>query len=200
MTRVYTAPDTLPHEPPPSRCRRECCWTPHGHSAVAPADCTCHEGTPMADRTPPATLRTIDRRDAADGTRRCVLTGTAGDRIVPQHRQGGMGGRPDKHRPANVLWADSLLNGLIESDAEWQAIAKAWGAKVPIWVRDVTLVPVFYRFEHAWFLLEGDARRQITAVDALDRMLEAYGDDYLAWKAIADDSERSRALLNRAVL
>ncbi|WP_336633665.1 MULTISPECIES: hypothetical protein [unclassified Microbacterium] len=151
----------------------------------------------MASRTPPATLRALDRRDAADGTRRCVLTGTEGDRIVPQHRQGGMGGRPDKHRPVNVLWADSILNGLIESDADWQATAKAWGVKVPLWVRDVTLVPVFYRFEHAWFTLDDDTRTPISAVDALDRMHAVYGDDYLEWKATADDTDRSHLLMRR---
>ena len=151
----------------------------------------------MADRTPPATLRALDARDADDGTRRCVMTGTEGDRIIPQHRQGGMGGRRDKHQPVNVLWLDSILNGLIEHDAGWQATAKAWGVKVPIWVRDVAAVPVFFRFEHAWFVLEGDGRREITAADALERMLDVYGDDYLQWKVVADDSERSRVLLMR---
>lgn len=194
--RVYVAPDTLPHDPPASRCRRACCWTPLGHSAAA-SDCTCHEGALMADRTPAVTIRTIDRRDAADGTRRCVLTSAEGDRIVPQHRQGGMGGRRDKHRPENVLWADSLLNGLIEADADLQAIAKAWGVKVPIWVRDITLVPVFYRFEHAWFVLEGDNRREITALDAIDRMDDVYGDEYFEWKAIADDTARARLMFTR---
>lgn len=199
MTRVYASPDTLPHDPPLSRCRRACCWTPLGHSAVAPTNCTCHEGEPMASRTPPATLRALDRRDAPDGTRRCVLTGTEGDRIVPQHRQGGMGGRPDKHRPANVLWADSILNGLIESDAGWQATAKAWGVKVPLWVRDVSLVPVFYRFEHAWFVLDDVGRREVSAIEALDMMLDVYGDDYLEWKAIADDTDRARTLYARGL-
>ena len=151
----------------------------------------------MADRTPAATIRTIDERDADDGTRRCVMTGTEGDRIIPQHRQGGMGGRPDKHRPVNVLWLDSLMNGHIESDAHWQATAKAWGVKVPLWVRDVAVVPVYFRFEHAWFLLEGDGRREISAVDALDRMLEVYGDDYLLWKAAADNTHRAHVLLSR---
>ncbi len=191
----FAAPDTLPHDAPLSRCARACCWTPLGHSMAA-TTCTCHEGEPMADRTPAATLQALDKRD---GVRRCVMTGTEGDRIIPQHRQGGMGGRKDKHQPVNVVWLDSILNGLIEHDAGWQDTARAWGVKVPIWVRDVAAVPVYFRFEHAWFVLEGDGRRQITAVDALDRMLEAYGDDYLAWKAIADDSERSRALLNRTV-
>lgn len=189
----FAAPETLPHDDPPSRCARACCWTPLGHSTAA-TDCTCHEGAPMADRTPAATLRALDARD---GARRCVMTGTEGDRIIPQHRQGGMGGRTDKHRPVNVLWLDSILNGHIESDADWQATAKAWGVKVPIWIRDVTSVPVYFRFEHAWFTLEGDNRTPISSVEALDRMLEIYGDDYLLWKAIADDNDRSRALLMR---
>lgn len=188
----FVAPETYPHEQP-SPCKRNCCWTPHGHSTAA-TTCTCHQGVPMASRTPAITLLAIERRD---GVRRCVMTGTEGDRIVPQHRQGGMGGRADKHRPCNVVWLDSLVNGHVEADAEWQAIAKAWGVKVPIWVADVTAVPVYFRFEHAWFLLEGESRRLITPIDALDRMLAVYGDDYLLWKGIADDTDRSRALFLR---
>lgn len=146
----------------------------------------------MADRTPAATLRAMDTRD---GVRRCVLTGVESDRVVPQHRQGGMGGRPDKHRPENVLWCDSILNGLIESDATWQDIAKAWGVKVPIWVRDVTAVPVFFRHEHAWFAITREGRREIPALEALDMMLAVYGDDYFTWKIAADSTDR--ALLYR---
>jgi hypothetical protein len=145
----------------------------------------------MADRTPAATLRVLDQRD---GTRRCVMTGTEGDRIIPQHRQGGMGGRRDKHLPVNVLWLDSLLNGIIESDAAWQAAAKAWGVKVPIWVGDVSTVPVYFRFEGGWFLLDGDVRHTITAVDALDRMHAIYGDEYFTWKALVDGTERAHLL------
>lgn len=142
----------------------------------------------MADRTPAATLRAVERRD---GSRRCVMTGAESDRVVPQHRKGGMGGRPDKHRPENVLWFDSLLNGLIESDAHWQQLAKAWGVKVPLWVADVSTVPVFFRFERAWFVLEGDTRRQITRAEAIDMMVTHYGPEYLEWDAAADDSVRA---------
>ena len=83
------------------------------------------------------------------------------------------------------------------ADADLQAMAKAWGVKVPIWVRDITLVPVFFRFEHAWFVLEGDGRREITALEAVDRMEDVYGDEYFEWKAIADDTDRARLLFTR---
>lgn len=149
----------------------------------------------MASRTPPATLRALDRRD---GARRCVMTGEETDRVVPQHRQGGMGGRPDKHRPENVLWLDSIINGLIESDAEWAGAAKAHGVKVPLWVKDVSLVPVFFTHEHAWFRLNGNEREQVSAVTALDMMLDVYPEsEYLEWKALADDTDRARALRGR---
>lgn len=149
----------------------------------------------MARHVPTTHLRTLEARDG----RRCVITATEGERLIPQHRQGGMGGRPDKHRLPNLLWLDSILNGHIESDATWQASAKAWGVKVPIWVTDVTRVPVFFRHEHAWFALDGIGRMEISALDALDRMLDVYGDEYLTWKAIADDSERAGAIWRRGL-
>lgn len=152
----------------------------------------------MADRTPKKVIAALDRRDASTA-RTCVMTGTESDRIVPQHRQGGMGGRPDKHRLENVLWLDSLFNGFIESDAEWAAHAQAWGVKVPLWVKDVSRVPVYFAAELAWFVLEGDARRQITAVEAMSMMFDVYGEDYLLWKAIADGTGRARTLYLRSV-
>lgn len=136
----------------------------------------------MSDRVPRAQLVALSERDGFV----CAWTATTTDRLVPQHRQGGAGGRPDKHRPENLLWLDSLLNGLIEADASLAEIAKAYGIKVPIWMKDVSAVPVFYAHEHRWFLLEGRTRREITAVDAMDRMHTLYGDEYFQWKARAD--------------
>ncbi|KSU52870.1 hypothetical protein [Microbacterium enclense] len=148
----------------------------------------------MSDRrVPRRQLEALSRRDGFV----CVWTATEGDRLVPQHRQGGMGGRPDKHRTENLLWLDSLLNGGIEADADLAEIAKAYGIKVPIWVPDVAAVPVFFAHEHAWFLLEGDERREISAVEALDRMHQIYGDEYFAWKARADQSPRAALLALR---
>lgn len=138
----------------------------------------------MSDRVPRAQLVALSERDGFV----CAWTATTGDRLVPQHRQGGMGGRPNKHRTENLLWLDSILNGLIESSADLAEIAKAHGIKVPIWVADVAAVPVFFAADSAWFLLEGNGRRQITAEDALDRMHQVYGDEYFQWKAHADQS------------
>lgn len=150
----------------------------------------------MADHVPARVLRALDARDAPYG-RVCVMTGTSSERIVPQHRAGGMGGRKGKHQLPNLLWMDSITNGLIETDADWQAVAKAWGVKISLHV-EATLVPVFFRHEHAWFVLEGDTRREVPALVALDMMLDVYGDQYLTWKTVADSTGRALALWRRS--
>ena len=152
----------------------------------------------MGDHVPKKMLVKLDARDAERG-RACVMTGTQTERNVPQHRQGGMGGRPGKHRLENLLWLDSLINGWIEDDAEWAAHAQAWGIKVPVWVRDVSKVPVYFAAEMTWFALEGETRRPIPALVALDMMLEVYGEDYLLAKAVADGTARAHALYLRSV-
>jgi hypothetical protein len=135
-------------------------------------------------------LRDLERRDG----RVCAMTATTGDRLVPQHRAGGMGGRKNKHELPRLLWLDSIVNGWIESDPIWQATAKAWGVKISLHA-DPTKVPVFFQHEHAWFVLEGDGRKFVTATVALDMMLDVYDEDaYFAWKSIADDTAQSRAL------
>ncbi|GGD33274.1 hypothetical protein GCM10010915_12080 [Microbacterium faecale] len=148
----------------------------------------------MTIRTPARALRALEDRDG----RVCVMTAAAGETLSPQHRQGGAGGRRDKHRLANLLWLDSIANGLIESDPEWQAIAKAWGVKISLHA-DPELIPVFYRHLHAWFVLEGDERHEVSAAVALDMMLAFYGETYLMWKAIADGTDRAWALAARGI-
>ncbi|MDQ1111106.1 hypothetical protein QE418_000554 [Microbacterium testaceum] len=147
----------------------------------------------MSDRrVPKRQLEALSRRDGFV----CVWTATTGDRLVPQHRQGGMGGRPDKHRTENLLWLDSQLNGLIEADAGMAEISKAYGIKVPLWA-DVTRVPVFFAHEHAWFVLTGDDRREVTTVEALDMMHTVYDDEFFVWKARADQSPQAAILALR---
>lgn len=141
---------------------------------------------------PARVLRQLEARDG----RVCVMTAATGERLVPQHRAGGMGGRRGKHTLPNLVWLDSIPNGLIESDADWQAVAKAWGVKISLHV-DPSRVPVFMQHEFGWFVLEGDGRRPVPALVALDMMLDIYGDQYLTWKAVADSSERSLALWTR---
>jgi len=80
----------------------------------------------VADQTPKALLAALESRDG----RRSAWTGNEGDTLVPQHRQGGMGGRKSKHRLSNVVWLESDINGLIESDPGWQAEAVQRGIKI----------------------------------------------------------------------
>jgi hypothetical protein len=153
----------------------------------------------MADRVSTRVILALDRRDALRG-RACVMSGSQSDRIVPQHRQGGMGGRKNKHRLTNVLWLDSILNGWIESDAEWAAQAQAWGVKVPVWVDDERRVPVYFANEGRWYRLEGQSRQEIAADVAMQMMIDVYGEvEYFRLKAIADDTARARLLSTRAV-
>lgn len=99
-------------------------------------------------RTPAATIRGMEKRDG----RTSAWTGHENlPELVPQHRQGGMGGRKDKHRLSNVVWLESLINGLIESDPEWQAEAKRRGVKVSL-NGNPAEVPILYP-DGVWYLL-----------------------------------------------
>lgn len=82
----------------------------------------------MSDATPLPVRRAMDKRDGHV----CAWTGEDTDRLVPQHRQGGMGGRAGKHRLSNVVWLDSIINGLIESDSRMQAEALRRGIKISL--------------------------------------------------------------------
>lgn len=76
--------------------------------------------------TPKRLLIALDERDG----HLCAWSGIDTGRLVPQHRQGGMGGRKGKHRLSNLVWLDSLINGLIESDPFYQSVAFERGIKV----------------------------------------------------------------------
>jgi len=80
----------------------------------------------MSTTTPKAVLRALDKRDGHV----CAWLGIDTGRLVPQHRQRGMGGRADLHRASNVVWLDSLINGAIESNPIMQAEAKRRGIKI----------------------------------------------------------------------
>ena len=90
--------------------------------------------------TPKQTLRALEQRDGHVS----AWTGEDVPELVPQHRQGGMGGSKTKHRLSNVVWLESVINGLIESDPEWQAEAIRRGIKISKFA-DPRMVPV----EHA---------------------------------------------------
>lgn len=80
----------------------------------------------MSSQTPKALLAALEQRDG----RRSAWTGNESDTLVPQHRQGGMGGRKSKHRLSNVVWLESDINGLIEADPAMQAEAVRRGIKI----------------------------------------------------------------------
>lgn len=101
----------------------------------------------------PVPKRLLDALDARD-THVCAWTGIDTGRLVPQHRQGGMGGRRDKHRLSNLIWLDSLTNGLIESDPLYQAEAVRRGIKISIHA-DPTVVPVDH-IVHGLVFLDDD--------------------------------------------
>lgn len=98
---------------------------------------------------PPKVLAELERRDG----RRCAWTGEESDRLVPQHRQGGAGGRRGKHRLSNLVWLDSLINGLVESDAVLQGEAIRRGIKISLHA-DPTLVPVLHAVHGAVYLTD----------------------------------------------
>lgn len=143
----------------------------------------------MANHVPIGALRLLTARDG----RACVWSASEGDALVPQHRQGGMGGRRHKHRLSNLLWLDSLLNGHIESDPQLQAIAKAWGIKISLHA-DPEELPVFFPHQHQWFRFTGNERTKITSLEALDRMHAFYGDPFFMWKAVAEQSAQAGIL------
>lgn len=131
-----------------------------------------------------ATIRTRDND-------RCVWTGTHTDRLVPQHRVNrGMGGNRNLNVLVNGVLLDSIVNGLIESDPDLAVVAKAYGIKVERWANPAD-VPVFYAHDHAWYVLEGDTRREISGVQAVDMMHTVYGDEWFEWWALATEQSPS---------
>ena len=105
--------------------------------------------------TPKSVLVAVERRDGHVS----AWTGDDCPELVPQHRQGGMGGSRRKHRLSNVVWLESLLNGLIESDPEWQDEAKRRGMKVSQY-ENPEEVPVLFS-DGRWWLLSDDGTKKL---------------------------------------
>lgn len=106
--------------------------------------------------------RLLDALDERDGhvsawTGREYVRGSDTDVLVPQHRQGGMGGRPNKHRLSNLVWLESEINGLITADAIFQAEAKRRGIAVSLHA-DARLVPVLHAAHDGEVYLTDDGR------------------------------------------
>lgn len=101
--------------------------------------------------TPKAVLKALTARDG----HLSAWTGNDDDTLVPQHRQGGMGGRRDKHRLSNVVWLESLINGLIESDPTWQAEALRRGIKISSFAENPADIPITHAVHGRCLLTDG---------------------------------------------
>lgn len=89
-----------------------------------------------------------------DRDKRCLHCGSTGDDLVPNHRANrGMGGSKLRERPSNVVVLCSLLNGLIESDAQMAMDARWHGWKIETW-EDPLEVPVHDNGSGKWYRLD----------------------------------------------
>lgn len=120
----------------------------------------------------------------------CVWTGRT-DTLAAVTRDGSTSDALD-----NVLLLDPSTLHDISYDTYLMSVALAWSFTVPGNVNPAD-VPVFYAHEHAWYALEGDTRRRIESVEAIDRMLTVYGDAWAWWNATARDTPQSHALATR---
>ena len=83
------------------------------------------------------------------------------DVAVPNHRiNRGMGGSKLRNKPSNIVALCSEMNGLIESDAQQAARAKAYGWKLESW-QQPEFEPVYYPLEGRWYYLDDFYERAI---------------------------------------
>lgn len=108
--------------------------------------------------TPKALLRALERRDG----HRSAWTGNDTDTLVPQHRYGGAGGRKDKQRLSVVVWLESEINGLIESDPKWQAEAVRRGIKISGFTKNPETVKIEHAVHGTVFLLDDGSFAPVT--------------------------------------
>ena len=84
------------------------------------------------------------------------------DTFVPQHRiNRGMGGSKLLDRPANVIVMCSEMNGLIESDQAFAAMARAYGWKLSRWDSPED-TPFYDQATDTWNTIDNLYRRTTT--------------------------------------
>lgn len=114
----------------------------------------------------------VYRRDSD----RCVACGSV-VWLEFQHRQAvGMGGSKVKPNPADGIVLCTLCNAACEADMQTRALLCGWKVK-RFTPAPVGLVPVWYPFERAWFLLNVDGSR--------DRLLEFEAMEYMTLAGVA---------------
>ncbi len=96
-----------------------------------------------------------------DRDKSCPHCGTTGPELIPQHRQNrGMGGSKARNRPSNIIVFCSLGNGLMESNATFAQLARAYGWKLMAY-QDPEKTPV--SLSDGWFLLDDNFRKVRTS-------------------------------------
>lgn len=114
--------------------------------------------------TPKRLLRALDARDGHV----CAWHGDLcdPDTLVPQHRANrGHGGRPSLMILPNIVWLDSITNGMVETDPTYARLAKARGLKISSHANPEQ-VPVW--MDEAWWLLTGDRRDELAPDEAAE--------------------------------
>ncbi len=90
----------------------------------------------------------------------CLHCGAV-DVAIPHHRANrGMGSFKALNTPANIIAICSELNGLMESDADWAARARAYGWKISKH-SNPEFEPVYYPLEGRWYYLDDLFERAI---------------------------------------
>lgn len=83
----------------------------------------------------------------------CAATGEVSDRLVPNHRiNRSVGGTND---PTNIVVMDSIINGLLESDATWRRKAIKYGWKLESW-QNPAEEPYFHFGLRRWVLPDSE--------------------------------------------
>lgn len=82
----------------------------------------------------------------------CPHCGSLGPDLIPQHRQNrGMGGSKLRDRPSNIIVLCSQANGLLESNATFASLGRAYGWKLTSG-QNPSESPVM--LSEGWFLLD----------------------------------------------
>jgi hypothetical protein len=109
--------------------------------------------------------RKLLRELAARDGHRSVWTGRDVPTLVPHHRSNrGMGGDPSKDRLSNLVWLESDINGLIESNAAWAELARLRGVKILL-SADPAAERVYHAVYRCWVSLGDDG--SVTALSGM---------------------------------
>lgn len=112
---------------------------------------------------------------------KCVMC-NATEGLTFQHRRAvGMGGSKILPSPVDGLTLCVMCNNACEAGLQASALANGW--KVRSWVQSPEKVPVYFRYEFAWFRLEGTRRVEVSYDVAMEMGCSVYGDEWMWLRA-----------------